>query len=170
MKLVSFSKKPAQFDTVRGLTFINSDLAFATHYVYQANFAGFTIWDVTDPAKPVMASVVECITSQGAPSITRTPEKPVRLAAQADTNFQGWHTAVFSNDGKKVVFTDEWGGGTGPMCQANSRRTASRTTAIAAALDAAEQEWPRRSPLGVATPRPRSPVRNPRGVCRRGRP
>jgi hypothetical protein len=42
------------------------------------------------------------------------------LAAQADTNFQGWHTAVFSNDGKKVVFTDEWGGGTGPMCQANS--------------------------------------------------
>src|ERR1035437_10210166 len=29
MKLVSFSKKPAQFDTVRGLTFINSDLAFA---------------------------------------------------------------------------------------------------------------------------------------------
>jgi hypothetical protein len=69
MRLVSFSKKPAQFDTVRGLTFINSDLAFATHYVYQANFAGFTIWDVTDPAKPVMASVVECITSQGDPSI-----------------------------------------------------------------------------------------------------
>src|ERR1017187_8763481 len=53
MRLVSFSKKPAQFDTVRGLTFINSDLAFATHYVYQANFAGFTIWDVTDPAKPM---------------------------------------------------------------------------------------------------------------------
>ena len=318
MKLVSFSPKPAQFDTARGLTFINSDLAFATHYVYQANFAGFTIWDVTDPAKPVMASVVECITSQGDPSIignllfisaegggnrndcgkggvqdpkdhmagvrifdvsnshspkllknvqtckgshTHTvipsptdknviyiyvsgqqaarpaselagckngedpadptnslyrldvikvpldhpekadvvtgariftgldpapstaarpaggagrppagvpggaspaaaplalpvhtgprnchdvtaypemhllaaactsygllvditnPERPVRLAAQADTNFQGWHTAVFSNDGKKVVFTDEWGGGTGPMCQANS--------------------------------------------------
>jgi hypothetical protein len=69
MKLVSFSKKPAQFDTVRGLTFINSDLAFGTHFVYQANFAGFTIWDITDPAKPVVASVVECITSQGDPSI-----------------------------------------------------------------------------------------------------
>jgi hypothetical protein len=25
---------------------------------------------------------------------------------------------VFSNDGKKVVFTDEWGGGTSPNCQA----------------------------------------------------
>ncbi|MEA3244928.1 MAG: hypothetical protein U9Q74_02100 [Gemmatimonadota bacterium] len=69
MRLVSFSKKPAQFDTVRGLTFINSDVAFATHYAYQANFAGLTVWDITDPAKPVIASVVECITSQGDPSI-----------------------------------------------------------------------------------------------------
>ncbi|MBL7650485.1 MAG: hypothetical protein JNK74_30430, partial [Candidatus Hydrogenedentes bacterium] len=35
------------------------------------------------------------------------PEKPVRVDAKADTNFSLWHTAVFSNDGKKVVFTDE---------------------------------------------------------------
>ena len=69
MRLVSFSKKPAPFDTTRGLTFINSDLAFGEHYVYQGNFAGFTVWDVSDPAKPVVASVVECITSQGDPSI-----------------------------------------------------------------------------------------------------
>jgi hypothetical protein len=48
------------------------------------------------------------------------PEKPIRLDARSDTNFSLWHTAVFSNDGKKVVFTDEWGGGTSPMCQANS--------------------------------------------------
>ena len=313
MRQVSFSPKPAQFDTVRGLTFINSDLAFGTHFVYQGNFAGFSIWDVTSPEKPVLAAVVECITSQGDPSIignllfisaegggnrndcgkggvqnpkdhmagvrifdvsnprapklvknvqtckgshTHTvvpsptdknvvylyvsgnqgarpdselvgckngtdaadpsnslysldvikvpldhpenaavvtgarvftgldaapqsaaraaaaagrggrggaaapagpppqptgprnchdvtaypamhllagacasygllvditnPEKPVRLAAQADTNFSLWHTAVFSNDGSKVVFTDEWGGGTAPMCQASS--------------------------------------------------
>jgi hypothetical protein len=300
MRLVSFSEKPAQFDTARGLTFINSDLAFGDKYVYQGNFAGFTIWDVSDPAKPKVVSVVSCITSQGDPSIygkllfisaegagnrndcakggvtdpkdhmagvriydvsdpaqprlvknvqtckgshTHTivpsykdkdviyiyvsgnqgarpdtelpgckegtdaadttnslfrldvikvplknpekaevvtgariftglepapraagrpargggsqtptgprnchdvtaypaakllagacasygllvdisnPEKPVRLDARADTNFSLWHTAVFSNDGKKVVFTDEWGGGTSPMCQANS--------------------------------------------------
>ena len=69
MRLVSFSRKPAQFDTGRGLTFINSDLAFGTHYAYQGNFAGFTIWDVTSPEAPVIASVVECITSQGDPSI-----------------------------------------------------------------------------------------------------
>jgi hypothetical protein len=70
MRLVSFSKKPAQFDTVRGLTFINSDVAFGNgHYAYQGNFAGFTVWDVSNPAKPVIASVVECITSQGDPTI-----------------------------------------------------------------------------------------------------
>ncbi|HJU72510.1 MAG TPA: hypothetical protein VJ717_02105 [Gemmatimonadaceae bacterium] len=309
MRLVSFSQKPAVFDSARGLTFINSDLAFRDKYVYQGNFAGFTIWDVSDPAKPKVVSAVSCITSQGDPSIygnllflsaegggnrndcakggvkdprdhmagvriydvsdpanprlvknvqtckgshthtivphykdrniiyiyvsgsqaarpdsivpgckngddpadetnslyrldvikvdvrhpekaevvtgariftgldpaplssarqaaaaaragdttrrapTRTtgprnchdvtaypsakllagacgsygllvdisnPEKPKRLAAKADTNFSLWHTAVFSNDGKKVVFTDEWGGGTSPMCQANS--------------------------------------------------
>jgi hypothetical protein len=44
----------------------------------------------------------------------------VRLDAAADTNFSLWHTAVFSNDGSKVVFTDEWGGGTSPNCQATS--------------------------------------------------
>jgi len=69
MRLVSFSQKPAQFDTVRGLTFINSDLSFGTHYVYQGNFAGFQIWDIADPAKPVLASVVECISSQGDPLV-----------------------------------------------------------------------------------------------------
>jgi len=310
MRLVSFSQKAAPFDTARGLAFINSDLAFKDKYVYQGNFAGFTIWDVSDPAKPKIVSAVSCITSQGDPSIwgnllflsaegganrndcakggvqdpkdhmagvriydvsdpakprlvknvqtckgshTHTiipsykdknviyiyvsgsqaarpeteipgckngddpadesnslfrldvikvdvrqpekaevvtgariftgldpaplsstrqaaiaersrdttrpaqplrttgprnchdvtaypsakllagacgsygllvdvsnPEKPKRLDAKADTNFSLWHTAVFSNDGKKVVFTDEWGGGTSPMCQANS--------------------------------------------------
>jgi hypothetical protein len=69
MRLVSFSPKPAQFDSSRGLAFINSDLAFGTHYAYQGNFAGFTVWDVSNPAKPVVASVVECITSQGDPTI-----------------------------------------------------------------------------------------------------
>jgi hypothetical protein len=312
MRLVSFSRKPAEFDTARGLTFINSDLAFRDKYVYQGNFAGFTIWDVSDPTAPKVVSADSCITSQGDPSIygnllflsaegggnrndcakggvkdpkdhmagiriydvsdparprlvknvqtckgshTHTivphpkdkgviyiyvsgnqgarpetelpgckegtdpadesnslfrldvikvplanperaevvtgariftgldpapraasrparggrrgrasgdsaappppaptgprnchdvtaypaakllagacasygllvdisnPEKPVRLDARTDTNFSLWHTAVFSNDGKKVVFTDEWGGGTSPMCQASS--------------------------------------------------
>ena len=312
MKLVSFTPKVAEFDSTKGLTFVNSDLAFKGKYVYQGNFAGFTIWDVSNAAKPVKMSVMPCITSQGDPSIignllfisaegagnrndcgkggvqnskdhmagvrifdvsnprtpkliknvqtckgshTHTvvpsptdknivylyvsgsgaarpdselagckanddpadttnsmyrldvikvplnnpakaavvtgariftglnpaprragapagrggrggdstgapapppppptgprnchdvsaypamhllagacgsygllvdisnPEKPVRLDAAADTNFSLWHTAVFSNDGSKIVFTDEWGGGTSPNCQATS--------------------------------------------------
>jgi hypothetical protein len=313
MRLVSFSRKPAAFDTLQGLTFINSDIAFGGKYVYQGNFSGFSIWDVSNPSSPKNVAVVPCVTSQGDPSIyghllfisaegggnrndcakggvknpadhmagvriydvadpshprliknvqtckgshthtlipsptdkgvvylyvsgsnparaeaelagcnnrmdpndatsslfrldvikvpvahpensevvtgariftnmmpapTRAgarggrggrrggasgapdtttppppsgprnchdvsaypamhllagacgsygllvdisnPEKPVRLDAAADTNFSLWHTAVFSNDGSKVVFTDEWGGGTSPNCQATN--------------------------------------------------
>jgi hypothetical protein len=292
LRLLSTAPKAAPFDSTRGLTFVNSDLAFRGNLVYQGNFAGFSIWDVSNPAAPTMVSVVPCITSQGDPSIignllflsaegggnrndcakggvkdpsehmagvriydvsnpaaprlvknvqtckgshTHTviphptdkgivyiyvsgsqgareamagcvngtdpadeknslfrldvikvplanpeaaevvtgariftglagaarrggraaaetgprnchdvtaypamgllagacgsygilvdvsnPERPVRLDAVSDTNFSLWHTAVFSNDGSKVLFTDEWGGGTGPMCQATS--------------------------------------------------
>lgn len=308
MRLVSNVPRPAVLDSVNGLTFVNSDLAFKGSLVYQGNFAGFQIWDVAKPEAPQLLSVVECITSQGDPSIVgtllfvsaegrgnrkdcakggvrdgsehmtgvriydvsnpraprlvknvetckgshthtviphprdrnvvylyvsgnqgarpaselagcrngtdpadttnslyrldiikvdlrrpqdasviggarvftglgpaparggrmrapraldgadsaemaamarygprnchdvtaypeagllagacashgllvdiRDPERPVRLDAVADTNFSLWHTAVFSNDGRKVVFTDEWGGGTSPNCQA----------------------------------------------------
>lgn len=303
MKLVSFSPKPAALDFARGLSYINSDLAFRGNLVYQGNFSGFTIWDVSNPTKPVELSTVVCATDQGDPSIygnllfisaesprsrndcgtegvedgkdrmrgvrifdvsnprspklvknvqtcrgshTHTivphpsdkntiyiyvggssnvrdasempecssgtvaenpntaqyrvdiikvplqnpqqaavighmrifeglprspgragvamselasgenqnrrgmdgpsgchdltsypaynlvagscgsfgilidatnPEKPVRLDAKSDLNFSLWHTAVFSNDGKRVVFTDEWGGGTSPRCR-----------------------------------------------------
>jgi hypothetical protein len=69
MRLVSFTPKPTPFDSARGLTYINSDLAFRDHYVYQGNFSGFSIWDVSDPAKPVELSTVVCATDQGDPSI-----------------------------------------------------------------------------------------------------
>jgi hypothetical protein len=45
------------------------------------------------------------------------PEKPVRLDAVTDPNFAFWHSANFSNDGKTVLFTDEWGGGGAPHCR-----------------------------------------------------
>ena len=308
MRLISTAPKAPPHDSIRGLTFVNSDLAFRGNLVYQGNFAGFAIWDVSNATAPRLVSAVDCITAQGDPSIvgnllfisaegagnrndcakggvsneadhmagvriydvsnpanpqlvknvqtckgshTHTvvphptdrgviyiyvsgsqgarpdtelagcrnggnpadetnslfrldvirvplarpqdaavvtgariftglgpaparggraramrpmtgvdsaemamarasgprnchdvtaypamnlragacssygilvdisdPEKPVRLDAVADTNFSLWHTAVFSNDGKKVVFTDEWGGGTSPNCQA----------------------------------------------------
>jgi hypothetical protein len=46
------------------------------------------------------------------------PVNPTRIDFAADTNFAFWHSATFSNDGSKVVFTDEWGGGTQPRCRA----------------------------------------------------
>jgi len=69
MRLVSFTPKPAVLDSARGLTFINSDLAFRGNIVYQGNFSGFTVWDVSNPAKPVELSTVVCATDQGDPSI-----------------------------------------------------------------------------------------------------
>ena len=285
MRLVSYTPKPAEFDFAQGLAFVNSDLAFRENYVYQGNFSGFKIWDVSDPARPSLASSVLCATDQGDPSVygnllfisaesnrarndcgmqgvedgadrmrgvrifdvsnprsprlvqnvqtcrgshthtivphpsdagviyiyvggssgvrsseemaecssgpvsenpntaqfrvdiirvplanpeasevvtyarifeglqpvgsrggpsgchdltsypefnlvagacgsygilldTSDPENPVRLDALSDENFSLWHTAVFSDDARTVVFTDEWGGGTQPRCRA----------------------------------------------------
>ncbi|HEX6066487.1 MAG TPA: hypothetical protein VFZ04_19775, partial [Longimicrobiales bacterium] len=69
MKLVSYTPKPAALDSARGLSYINSDLAFRGNLVYQGNFSGFSIWDVSNPAKPVELSTVVCATDQGDPSI-----------------------------------------------------------------------------------------------------
>ena len=46
------------------------------------------------------------------------PVNPVRLDHVVDKNFAYWHSATFNNDGSKVIFTDEWGGGTRPRCRA----------------------------------------------------
>jgi hypothetical protein len=47
------------------------------------------------------------------------PVNPVRLDQVVDKNFAYWHSATFNNDGTKVIFTDEWGGGTRPRCRAS---------------------------------------------------
>jgi hypothetical protein len=47
----------------------------------------------------------------------RDPAHPVRLDAVGDANMSFWHSATFSNDGKKVLFSDEWGGGSAPRCR-----------------------------------------------------
>ncbi len=45
------------------------------------------------------------------------PANPKRIDAVADPNFSYWHSATFNNDGTKVIFTDEWGGGGQAYCQ-----------------------------------------------------
>jgi hypothetical protein len=39
----------------------------------------------------------------------------------ADSNFSYWHSATFNNDGTKILFSDEWGGGGAAKCRATDR-------------------------------------------------
>jgi hypothetical protein len=48
-------------------------------------------------------------------------KNPKRIFAAADSNMSFWHSATFSNDGKKVLFSDEWGGGSAPRCRATDK-------------------------------------------------
>lgn len=51
------------------------------------------------------------------------PLNPKRLDVATDTGFAYWHSATFNNDGTKVIFTDEWGGGGRPRCKASDPKT-----------------------------------------------
>ena len=46
------------------------------------------------------------------------PYNPERLDVVTDIGFAYWHSATFNNDGTKVIFTDEWGGGGRARCRA----------------------------------------------------
>ncbi|WP_271439518.1 DUF305 domain-containing protein [Pontixanthobacter luteolus] len=50
------------------------------------------------------------------------PRAPKRIDEVTDKGFAYWHSATFNNDGTKVLFTDEWGGGGRPRCQATDPR------------------------------------------------
>jgi len=52
----------------------------------------------------------------------RDPAHPKRVGAAADSNFSFWHSATFNNDGTKVLFSDEWGGGTQPRCRVTDKK------------------------------------------------
>jgi hypothetical protein len=52
----------------------------------------------------------------------RDPAHPVRIAAVSDSNFSYWHSATFNNDGTKILFSDEWGGGGQPKCRKTDKR------------------------------------------------
>jgi len=50
------------------------------------------------------------------------PVHPVRIDEVVDPGFAYWHSATFNNDGTKVIFTDEWGGGGRARCRASDPR------------------------------------------------
>ena len=51
----------------------------------------------------------------------RDPVNPRRLEAAADSNMSFWHSATFNNDGSKILFSDEWGGGSAPRCRSTDK-------------------------------------------------
>ena len=51
----------------------------------------------------------------------KNPTNPVRIAAAADSNMSFWHSATFNNNGTKILFSDEWGGGTQPRCRSTDK-------------------------------------------------
>ena len=51
------------------------------------------------------------------------PMNPKRIDEVVDSSFAYWHSATFNNDGTKVIFTDEWGGGGRPRCLASDPHT-----------------------------------------------
>jgi len=51
----------------------------------------------------------------------RDPANPKRIGAVSDSNFSYWHSATFNNDGTKILFSDEWGGGGQPKCRATDK-------------------------------------------------
>ena len=57
------------------------------------------IWDISDPAHPKTTGRV------------------------FNPNVEFWHSATFSQDGKRVIFGDEAGGGTGPACTSKDPAT-----------------------------------------------
>jgi hypothetical protein len=52
----------------------------------------------------------------------RDPEHPTRLTFAGDSNFSYWHSATFNNDGTKILFSDEWGGGGQPKCRKDDKK------------------------------------------------
>ena len=50
------------------------------------------------------------------------PTNPRRIGAVSDSNFSYWHSATFNNDGTKILFSDEWGGGGQPKCRATDAK------------------------------------------------
>ena len=71
--------------------------------------------DIT--AYPAMGLAAGACSGNGILLDISDPVHPKRLDAVTDNAFAYWHSATFSNDGTKVLFSDEWGGGTQPRCR-----------------------------------------------------
>jgi hypothetical protein len=72
MELVAAARKPAALEDSAGpgnFMYMNSDLAFRGNYIFQGNFYGFQVWDISTPTSPVIKTVFPCPGGQGDPSV-----------------------------------------------------------------------------------------------------
>jgi hypothetical protein len=72
--------------------------------------------DIT--AYPAISMAAGACSGNGILLDIHNPADPKRVSETSDPNFAYWHSATFSNDGKKVIYTDEWGGGWAARCRA----------------------------------------------------
>jgi hypothetical protein len=77
--------------------------------------------DIT--AYPAIGLAAAACTSVGILLDIRDPIHPKRVTAISDPNFSFWHSAMFNNAGNKVIFDDEWGGGSQPRCRKDDPMT-----------------------------------------------
>ena len=94
---------------------LNSLTSGATHGVGKPSFSD-QCHDITVYSQLGLAA--GACSGNGIVLDIKDPANPKRLDAVNDPNYAYWHSASFSNDGSKVVFTDEWGGGMGARCRA----------------------------------------------------
>ncbi|MDX2057960.1 MAG: hypothetical protein SFV24_09190, partial [Gemmatimonadales bacterium] len=72
LELVASGRKPAALEDSAGpgnFLYMNSDLAFRENFVFQGNFYGFQVWDISTPTAPVIRTVFPCPGGQGDPSV-----------------------------------------------------------------------------------------------------
>ena len=72
LELVAAGRKPAALEDPAGpgnFLYMNSDLAFRGNFVFQGNFSGFQVWDISNPKAPAIRTVFPCPGGQGDPSV-----------------------------------------------------------------------------------------------------
>ncbi len=72
LELVAAARKPAALEDPAGpgnFLYMNSDLAFRGNFVFQGNFSGFQVWDISTPTNPTMRLAYPCPGGQGDPSV-----------------------------------------------------------------------------------------------------
>ena len=72
LKLIAHQRQPAGFfdsATAGKHSFVNSDLAFSGNYIFQGNYYGLQVWDISNPKKPTLRTSLVCPGGQGDPSV-----------------------------------------------------------------------------------------------------